>query len=89
MSLRIPPLTNFDAFRDAISTYRLPRILFTALDLDLFTAMGTRAWTISALAKKLHVSERGSISSAAIWLVRESWSSNGRRIETAMWPRRP
>ena len=44
------PLKNFDAFRDAIATYRLPRILFTALDLDLFTVMGTRAWTIPALA---------------------------------------
>lgn len=59
VSSRIALLKNFDAFRDAISTYRLPRILFTALDLDLFTVMGTRAWTIPALAKQLHVSERG------------------------------
>lgn len=59
MSSRIAPLKNFDAFRDVIATYRLPRILFTALDLDLFTAMGTRAWTIPALAKRLHVSKRG------------------------------
>jgi SAM-dependent methyltransferase len=59
ISSRIVPLKNFDAFRDAIATYRLPRILFTALDLDLFTTMGTRAWTIPALAKQLRVSERG------------------------------
>lgn len=58
-SARIALLKNFDAFRDAIATYRLPRILLTALDLDLFTAMGARAWTIPALAKQLHVSERG------------------------------
>jgi SAM-dependent methyltransferase len=58
-SSRVPALRDFEAFRDVIATYRLPRILFTALDLDLFTAMGTRAWTIPALAKQLRVSERG------------------------------
>ena len=59
MSSRIVSLKNFDAFRDVISAYRLPRIIFTALDLELFTAMGTRPWSISALAKELRVSERG------------------------------
>ena len=56
---RVPALRSFEEFRDVIATYRLPRILFTALDLDLFTAMGTRAWTIPALAGQLRVSERG------------------------------
>ena len=83
ISSRIDPLKNFDAFRDVIATYRLPRILFTALDLDLFTAMGTRAWTIPALAKQLHVSERGldilcrNLASAAILVKQRQTYRNG------------
>src|SRR5207247_11099015 len=46
-------------FRDAVSAYRLPRVLFTALDLNLFTLMGVRTWTVPALAKRLRVSSRG------------------------------
>jgi SAM-dependent methyltransferase len=90
ISLRIPPLTNFDDFRDAISTYRLPRILFTALDLDLFTAMGTRAWTISALAKRLHVSERGldivcrNLASAGILVKQRQTYRNGHVAATTL-----
>ena len=56
MTLRI---TTFDEFRDAVSAYRLPRILLTALELDLFTTIGTRRWTIPQLAKAASVSERG------------------------------
>jgi SAM-dependent methyltransferase len=58
-SSRVPQLKNFEAFRDAISTYRLPRIFLTALELDLFTAIGARAWTVPVLATLLRVSERG------------------------------
>src|SRR5262245_35706019 len=39
--------------------YRLPRILIAALELNLFTAVGTDTWTISDLARKVKVSERG------------------------------
>ena len=56
MSRRI---ATFDEFRDAVSAYRLPRILLTALELDLFTTIGTRRWTIPQLAKAASVSERG------------------------------
>ena len=56
---RVRPLRSFDEFRDAISAYRLPRILLTALDLNLFTVMGARSWTIPVLAKRLRVSTRG------------------------------
>jgi SAM-dependent methyltransferase len=90
ISLRIPPLKSFDDFRDAISTYRLPRILFTALDLDLFTAMGTRAWTISALAKRLHVSERGldivcrNLASAGILVKQRQTYRNGSIATTTL-----
>lgn len=52
-------ITTFDAFRDAVSAYRLPKILLTALELDLFTKIGERHWTIAQLAKALSVSERG------------------------------
>ncbi len=52
-------IATFDQFRDAVSAYRLPRVLLTALELDLFTVVGDRSWTVAALAKKLKVSERG------------------------------
>ncbi len=52
-------IKDFEAFREAISAYRLPRIILTALDLDLFTVMGTKAWHLPNLAKRLRVSERG------------------------------
>ncbi|MCC6140655.1 MAG: methyltransferase [Nitrospira sp.] len=52
-------IATFDEFRDAVSAYRLPRILIMALELDLFTKIGVRRWTIPQLAKSLSVSERG------------------------------
>ena len=56
---RIRPLRSFDQFRDLIAAYRLPRILLTALELDLFTVLDARAWSVPALAKVLRVSRRG------------------------------
>ena len=56
MSRRI---ATFDDLRDAITDYRLPRVLIAALELNLFTAIGTGAWTIPDLARKVKVSERG------------------------------
>ena len=50
---------TFDEFRDAITTYRLPRVLIAAIELNLFTAIGTDAWTIADLARDMKVSERG------------------------------
>jgi cyclopropane fatty-acyl-phospholipid synthase-like methyltransferase len=52
-------ITTFGAFRDAVSAYRLPRVLLAALELDLFTAVGERQWTVAALAKAMKMSERG------------------------------
>ncbi len=52
-------IRTFEDFRTALAAYRLPRIILTALDLDLFTAMGARSWAIPALARKLRVSARG------------------------------
>ncbi|MGQ0811608.1 MAG: methyltransferase [Nitrospiraceae bacterium] len=54
-----PPITTFEQFRDAISAYRLPRVLLTALVLDLFTVMVSRRWSLAELARKLRVSPRG------------------------------
>ena len=94
-SPRIPPLKNFDAFRDVISAYRLPRILFTALDLDLFAAMGTRAWAISTLAKHLHVSERGldilcrNLASAGILVKQRQTYRNGPVAATTLNAKSP
>ncbi|MDR4464188.1 MAG: methyltransferase [Nitrospira sp.] len=56
MSQRI---TTFEEFRDAISGYRLPRVLLAGLELDLFTAIGNRSWTVEDLSQELKVSERG------------------------------
>jgi SAM-dependent methyltransferase len=89
-SPRIPALQNFEVFRDVIATYRLPRILFTALDLDLFTAMGSRAWTIPALANQLHVSERGldilcrNLASAGVLVKRRQTYRNGSVAATTL-----
>ncbi|MBU6432600.1 MAG: methyltransferase [Nitrospirae bacterium] len=52
-------IVTFDDFRDAITAYRLPRVLIAALELNLFTAIDTAAWTIPALARDVKVSERG------------------------------
>jgi SAM-dependent methyltransferase len=52
-------IATFDDLRDAITAYRLPRVLIAALELNLFTAIGTDAWTIPDLARDVKVSERG------------------------------
>lgn len=56
---RTPAIRTFEEFRTALAAYRLPRIILTALDLDLFTAIGGRSWSIPVLAKRLRVSARG------------------------------
>lgn len=52
-------IATFDDFRDAITAYRLPRVLIAAIELDLFTAIGTGIWAIPDLAREMKVSERG------------------------------
>jgi SAM-dependent methyltransferase len=52
-------LSTFDDFRNAITMYRLPRVLIAAIELHLFTAIGTEAWTVPDLAHEMKVSERG------------------------------
>ena len=52
-------MTTFEEFREALSAYRLPRILITALELNLFTVIGRRTWTLPQLAKTLGADTRG------------------------------
>ena len=53
------PIKSFEQFREAIYGFRIPRILLSALELDLFSQMGDRIWSLSALARRLEVSQRG------------------------------
>jgi len=53
------PIKTFEQFRDALSAYRLPGVIFAALEVGLFTVVGTRAWRLPDLARELKVSERG------------------------------
>lgn len=53
------PITTFEEFRDALSAYRLPSVMMTALELNLFTIIGKRGWRLADLARELKVSERG------------------------------
>ena len=52
-------IKSFKQFRDAIYAFRLPRVIFSALDLNLFTKMKDRDWTIPELAKRVGVGQRG------------------------------
>jgi len=52
-------ITTFDDFRNAVTAYRLPRVLIAAIELNLFTAIGMGSWTISDLAREMKVSDRG------------------------------
>ena len=54
-----PTIRTFEDFRDAVNAYRLPRLILTALDLDLFTHIGTVTWSIPDLSKQVAASERG------------------------------
>ncbi|GKS57788.1 SAM-dependent methyltransferase [Nitrospira sp.] len=54
-----PSIRTVSALRDVIGEYRLPRAILTALELDLFTTVGTKSWTISDLSSAMGVSARG------------------------------
>lgn len=53
------PIRTFEEFRDVVFAYRLPRVILTALELKLFTALERKTLSVAALAKKLKVSTRG------------------------------
>jgi SAM-dependent methyltransferase len=52
-------IRSFNQFREAIYAFRLPRILFSALELDLFNVLEDRDWPLPQLSKRLKVSQRG------------------------------
>jgi SAM-dependent methyltransferase len=54
-----PAIRTFEDFRDAVAAYRLPRVILTALELNLFTLIGRATWLLPDLARELKVSERG------------------------------
>jgi len=55
----ISAIRTFEEFRDTVFAFRLPRIILSALDLNLFTVMGNTSWTIRSLSKTLAADERG------------------------------
>lgn len=85
-----PRITTFNEFREAVTAYRLPRVLLAALELDVCTAIGDRVWTVPHLAKILNVSERGlgilcrNLAMAGILLKKGSTYRNSRLGATAL-----
>jgi SAM-dependent methyltransferase len=83
-------IRTFDELRDMIAAYRLPRILLTALDLDLFTVVDRRAWTVPALAKRLRVNLRGldilcrNLASAGVLIKQADRYRNGKMAATTL-----
>ncbi len=58
-SLGIYPIRTFDDFRNVAQLYQYSRAILSALELDLFTAIGARTWPIAALARRLRADQRG------------------------------
>lgn len=53
------PITTFDDLRNVAQLHHYSRVITTALELDLFTAVGSRPISLAALASRLKVSLRG------------------------------
>ena len=84
------PIHTFEQFRDALSAYRLPRVILTALELKLFTVIGKTTWELPDLARELKVSERGlsilcrNLATAGLLLKKGSRYRNSRLASTAL-----
>ena len=84
------PIHSFEQFRDALSAYRLPRVILTALELGVFTVIGKSTWEIPDLARELKVSERGlsilcrNLATAGLLLKKGSRYRNSRLASTAL-----
>lgn len=76
-------IRQFTDFRDAVLAFRLPRVLLSALELDVFSVMGRRSWTAKALARALSADERAldilCRNLASVGLLRK----NGMRYQTS------
>jgi SAM-dependent methyltransferase len=53
------PIRTFDDFRNVAQLYQYSRTILTALELDLFTAIGGRTRPIAALAHRVRADQRG------------------------------
>ncbi len=53
------PIRTFNDFRNVAQLYQYSRTILTALELNLFTAIGARSWSIAALARRLRADQRG------------------------------
>ena len=53
------PIKTFEDFRTAAQLYQYSRVIGTALELDLFSAVGRQSFSVPVLAKRLSVSRRG------------------------------
>ena len=84
------PIHTFEQFRDALSAYRLPRVILTALELKLFTVIGKTTWELPDLARELKVSERGlsilcrNLATAGLLLKKGRRYRNSRLASTAL-----
>jgi len=54
-----PSIQSFKQFREVVYGFRVSRVIFSALDLDLFNTMGSLVWTIAQLSKHMQASSRG------------------------------
>ena len=54
-----PPITNIETFRAALAAYRLPLVNVTAIELNLYTVIGTENVVHSEACSALEASERG------------------------------
>jgi SAM-dependent methyltransferase len=88
-------IRSFEDFREAVSRFRLPRILLSALELKLFTTIDDRRWTVPALARRLRVSIRGldilcrNLGSAGLLIKQGEAYRNGELARTLLNARHP
>ena len=57
--IEIPEVRTFEHLRAAVNGYTYSRVILTALDLDIFSVIGEKLWTIRRLARTMDASERG------------------------------
>ncbi len=57
--IEIPQVESFEHLRSAVNGYTYSRVILTALDLDIFTVIGIKSWTVRTLARALDASQRG------------------------------
>ena len=56
---KLRTIRTFEELKEKVYAFRLPRIILSAFDLELFGVMGKTSWTIEALSKALEADERG------------------------------